>query len=765
MTHALGSGKSGLWLASAAGALAMGLVSAASAQEVQAAAADEAVEGGIGEIVVTAQKRDQSVQDVGITMSVLSSEALANGGVTSVTDITGMVPNVQANYGAGQVAFNVRGIGTNEFSANLDSPIAVNLDEVYLSKTFMTGLLLFDVDRVEVLKGPQGTLFGRNATGGTVNFFSRRPQTEFGAGANVSYDNYRTVRSEAYVTGPLGGDFSARLSGLYVNQDKGYYRNLTLDRREGEEKKWALRGQVAWDNGVTNALLTVNAGRQWGTLQPYEGVGIFTPESLADGAPVLCAPYAAGAATGADAGCVRGTDGLYPGDDDPHTSNNNRLHTVKNKSLGTTLRIEHDLGESTLTSLTSYQHFRRMQHEDSDGTPVDTLDVDYYNRINQFTQEVRLTSSGERTWNYVVGAYYEHDDYKNGDYLTVGYGAAPGYYSPFTQKVDALALFFHNDVALTDTLGLTAGVRYSREKVSFDGGTYAGTGRAGSPIRPSTIVATLAEADESRTDDAATFKVGIEWKPVINSASVDKLMLFANASTGFRSGSYNGEFVGSPEALTSLAPEKITAYEAGWKSILFGRSLLFNASAYHYKFTDGFINVDSTTSPIPITINAANISTYGVEFDLQWQPVEQLSFGMGGGWLQSKIDSDISTGGTSLKGNRTVQSPRWTYNAQATFTQPLGNDLELALTGDANYRSAQYFETTNSPNSLEPGYWLVNARLALKGPDDRWSVGFFAKNLTKTTYRTYVNDLAAFGFLLNIHGAPRTYGVSASFKL
>lgn len=145
--------------------------------------------------------------------------------------------------------------------------------------------------------------------------------------------------------------------------------------------------------------------------------------------------------------------------------------------------------------------------------------------------------------------------------------------------------------------------------------------------------------------------------------------------------------------------------------------------------------------------------------------MEQLNFGMGGGWLQSKIDSDISTGGASLKGNRTVQSPRWTYNAQATFTQPLGGDLELALTGDANYRSAQYFETTNSPNSLEPGYWLVNARLALKGPDDRWSVGFFAKNLTKTTYRTYVNDLAAFGFLLNIHGAPRTYGVSASFKL
>jgi iron complex outermembrane receptor protein len=258
---------------------------------------------------------------------------------------------------------------------------------------------------------------------------------------------------------------------------------------------------------------------------------------------------------------------------------------------------------------------------------------------------------------------------------------------------------------------------------------------------PTTVVATLAFANESRTDDAATFKVGVEWKPVIASPFVDKFMVYANTSTGFRSGSYNAEFIGSQAALTSLAPEKITAYETGVKTVLDDRKLLINASVYHYKFTDGFINVDSPTSPIPITINAADITTYGVEFDMNWRPIDQLTLGMGGGWLDAKIDSPITSGGRSLERN-----------------------LDLAISADANFRSSQYFNSTNTPNALEPGYWLLNGRVAISGKDDRWSIGVFAKNLTKTVYRTYVNDLPGFGWLLNVYGNPRTFGLSASVK-
>lgn len=675
-----------------------------------------------------------------------------------------MVPNVQANYGAGQVAFNVRGIGTNEFSANLDSPVALNVDEIYLSKTFMSGLLLFDIDRVEALKGPQGTLFGRNATGGAINFFTRRPTAELSAGATVSFDNYETFRSEAYVSGPLSDSLSARVSGMVVDQGKGWYRNTTLIRREAAEKKWALRGQLQFKGEATTVLLGVTGGQQTGSLNPYEGVGVFTPASLAAGTPVFCAEYLAGQANGATANCRRGTDGGYPGDTDPYTSMNNQVHNVRNKSFGASMRIEHDLGEATLTSVTGYQTFTRDQNEDSDGTPIDVIDVEYYNKIKQFNQEIWLSSNGSGRWNYVAGLYYENDNYRNGDYLVIAGGLAAGLWSPFTQKSDAIAAFFHNNVELTSTLSLTAGVRYSWEKIAFDGGTYAGTGVSTGIEQPTTVVAPLAIATKSRSDNDANFKLGIEWRPQVDGGTFDKLMIYANVSTGFRSGSYNAEFVTSPVTLTSLAPEKITAYELGFKSTLASRTMQLNGSLFHYDFRDGFINVDSPSSPVPITINAARISTWGAELDWIWQPMRDFNLGLSGGWLNSRMTGDITSAGQSLNGNRPVQSPRWTFNGQFSWTPRVSDALKLIVAGDASWRSSQYFEANNSPSSLEPGYWLVNGRIGFGDADDKWSVTAFAKNLTKSQYRTYVNDLPAFGWLLNIYGAPRTYGVSANFK-
>lgn len=727
-------------------------------------ASDPGSADGISEIVVTAQKRSQSVQDVGITMSALSADALAQANVTDVTDIVGLVPSVQANYGAGQVAFNVRGIGTNDFAGNLDSPIAVNLDEVYQSKTFMTGLLLFDVDRLELLKGPQGTLFGRNATGGTVNFYTRRPLDTFGAGVTASYDSYQTVRTEAFVTGPLGQAVSARLSGMFVDQGQGFYRNITRSGRDANEKKWAIRGQLQFDNGTTFALLTVGAGEQTGTLQPYEGVGVFTPASLAAGSPVPCAAYLAGRATGGDPNCVRGTDGRSPGDNNPFTSNNNTPHEVNNRSFEARLRIEHDLGFATLTSLTGYQYFWRRQNEDADGGPTDTIDLFYNQKIRQLTQELRLSSAGQSRWNYVAGLYMERDWFDNADYAETARGAAAGIFSPFQQNTTAFAAFANSDYAVTDTLSLVQGVRYSREYIRFNGGTVLALGAIGYPPRPTTTLAQLSFADTSRTDDDATFKAGVEWRPALASDVIDKLLIYGSLSTGFRSGGYSATFATVQSSLTSLAPEKITAYEAGFKSTLANRKLQVNAAAFHYQFTDGYISVDVPNSLVPITVNAAKISSYGVEADVQWRPVRAIELAVGGSWLDSKLGGDITQGGVSLSGNRTVQSPHWTIAARGSLTQPISDTVQAVLAVNSSYRSAQFFETNNSPNSREPGYWLVDANLRIEGDDGRWSIGAFVKNLTKTTYRTYVNDLPGFGFIINIYGNPRVFGLSGSVK-
>ena len=730
----------------------------------------EDASGGLQEIVVTAQKRNQSAQDVGITMSVVTSDALKRQNVSDVAEIARAVPNIQVNYGLGQNAFNIRGIGVNEFASNFDSPVATHVDEVYLSKNFMSNLLLFDVDRVEALKGPQGTLFGRNTTGGSMNFYTRKPTDTLTAGGSLSYDDYETIRAEGYVSGPLSETLSARLSGMYVDQSQGFYQNTTTGRDEGYEKKFALRAQIAWKGADTSFLLSGTYGKDHSNLPPYYTPGVFTPQSIAAGAPAFCAPYLNGTVTGADAGCVR-SDGTYPGSDDPYKSHGNITHQAHSKGYGLTGRLEHNLGWADLTSISSYQYYLRDSAEDSDGNPAASIETYYSNKIKQFTQEIRIASKNNSSWDYVLGAFYEHDSFTNNDYLTIAGGAAPGLYSAFGQHLDAAALFFHNEVKVAPTLSLIAGARYSYEKLQITGGTYAGTGvSSGLTQRPTTIIgplslASLAEGGGKRTDEDVSFKLGVQWKPDINSDVVDNLMVYANVSTGFRSGAFNAEYASPQSALTSLSPETLTAYEAGFKAALAGRRIQLNGAVFRYDFQNGFINVDSASSPVPITINAANIKTYGAEMDIRALVATGFEITGSVGWLDPAIKSDITANGTSLRGNRPVNSPRWTLSGGGYYTHALTDSLKLNISLSANYRSSQYMEAVNAPSNLEPGYWVVDARVGIADIDDRWTLSAWAKNLTKSQYRIYVNDLPGFGWVLNVYGPPRVFGATIGFKM
>jgi iron complex outermembrane receptor protein len=725
----------------------------------------------IEEVVVTAQKRAQSEQSVGITMSALTDKDLTSLNLQDTPEVALSIPNVQVNYGFGQNAFNVRGVGINFFSANLDSPVAVHLDEVYLSKNFMTTLTLFDVDRVEVLKGPQGTLFGRNTTGGSVNFFSKRPTEQFEAGATVGDGNYGAAHAEAYISGPLAPQLRGRLSGFIDDQRRGYYYNVTQGVDEGMAKKGAVRGELEWVADGTTVLGSLHYGKDKSNMTPYQGVGIFTPASLEAGAAVLCPEYLNGTVTGATADCVRGTDGRNNGDTNPYHSYGIISHLADNTAAGGMVRVEHSLQHNALTAITAVESFERAQQEDSDGSPLNTIHVYWYEKINQFTQELRLASTGDTRWNYIVGGFYEHDKFTNGDYLSVAAGAAPGYYSPFTQTVDAAAAFVHNNVSLTDAVSLVAGVRYTWERTVIDGGTYAATGLQsdGTRTSPTTILVPIATSGAlanggRNTDQNLSWKLGLEWKPSVAGTPFDEVLTYADISTGFRSGGFNADFAAIQAAFTTLSPERITAYEAGFKSAFAHRSVQLNAAIFHYDFRDGFVNVDNASSPIPTTINAASIKTTGAEFDTHWRPAAGLDLKVSVGWLDSAIKSNITSGGASLYGNSPVNAPKWTTSGQVSYDFPLAAGRTLGFSTDASWRDKQYLYIPNDPANLEPGYWLLNATVALHGKDDRWTVSAWGKNLNQAVYRTYVNDLKAFGWLLNIYGAPRTYGLTASVK-
>ncbi len=726
--------------------------------------------GGLADIVVTAQKRSQSAQDVGITMSVVTPDVLAKHNIREVTELASVLPNVQINYGVGQNSFNIRGIGVNVFAGNFDPPVAVHIDDVYLSKSIMTPLLIFDLDRVEALKGPQGTLFGRNTTGGALNFYSRKPTDHFTAGGTLGYDTYETARAEGYVSGPLTDSVSARLSGFTTHQGEGYYRNTLTGKTEGYDRKWALRGQLAFHDSKTDVLLSATYGRDNSQLAPYDVPGVYTPESLAAGAPQLCQPYLNGTLTGADANCRRSLDGGYPGDKNPYTTNNNIPHQMRAKQVGFTARIERDLGWTKLVSISSYQKFNRFIVEDSDSSPVNSLDSYEAFNINQYSQEIRISQNQPSRWNYVLGAYYQHDDLASHSGLIILDGAQ-NLYTDFTQKVNARAVFFHNDFAITDQLSLIAGLRYSNESLKINGGTWLADGM--SVIRghekPTTLIFPLSTSSAvanggKRHDKNVSYKFGAEWKPDLNSDAIDKLLLYANVSSGFRSGAFNVVFASSQSEFTSLSPEKITAYEAGFKSLLGGRTLQVNGAVFHYDFTNGFINVDSPTSPVPVTINAAGVKTDGVELDVQWQPIQGLQLGAAGGYLHSKIDSAITAGGRSLQGNSTVNSPKWTFTGDASYTTDIGSDLKLNLSMNGNYRSSQFLQASNSPVSKIGSYWVVGAQVGVAASDDRWALTAWVKNLTKSVYKTYLNDLPGLGIVLASYGPPRTFGGTFTVK-
>ena len=735
------------------------------------------------EIVVTAQKRAQSLQDIGLSISAFSGDRLEEAGVSDVVDVAGLASNVQVNYGLGNNFFNIRGLGLNEFVANLDAPVAVHVDEVYQSKGFLTGLTLFDIERVEVLKGPQGDLFGRNTTGGAVNFITARPDSETAGFVKLGYDNFDTINIEAAVTGALSENLSGRLSGYRTDQRDGYYFNTTRNDDEGRVDELGLRGQLLWSFENTEVLASLHYGKDDSQLHPYEGVGI----NQADGS--FCPEFLNGTVRGDTPNCFRGLDlafnpnadinnpapDLQPGENDPFIVQGNLPFTVDNESFGGLLRIEHDFGGLTFTSITAYENFDQNQQEDSDGSPIDGVHVFWFTEFEQITQEFRLSSETDKS-NWIVGLFYEDDDLLNADYLTAfeaQVGDALNNFSNYQQDVEAAAIFAHYEYQLNDQWHLISGARYSWEETEVVGGTFAGTGiiGIGGQERPAVITSQRSSAADapggnSRQDTDFSFKLGLNWTPS------DNTLVYGSFTTGFRSGGYSIAFAGDQSELQNLEPEEVTAVEVGFKSTLLANTLQLNGAAYYYDVDDAHIDVDATGGLVPVTVNAGTVTFSGVEVDLQWLATDNLNITAGLGWSDSDIESDLlvqsaSPAGltlSSIDGNRTAFNPEWTFNGQVRYEQPVSSQYDMVLTTDFSWRDEAFLETNNQPANLRDDYWLINARAAIKSNDGKWEAAIWGKNLADEAYQVYLNDLPAFGWLLNGYAAPRTYGVSVNYK-
>jgi iron complex outermembrane receptor protein len=745
----------------------------------------------IEEIVVTATKRAESIQDVGLTITALDEKSYRELTGGTMDGLASQISNVGA-YSTNSFlqSIHVRGIGLNEFQGQFDSPVATHFDEVYFSKPWMFARPLYDISRVEVLKGPQGTLFGRNTTGGAVNYYTNKPTDKYAANIELGFDEHERYSAQGMVNGPLSEDLSGRISFRGDFGSGGPQKNLFTGDEHGTPDLIDLRGQLLWENDKLTMRAIVHGGRDKSEKIAWKGPGIFNL-----GAPGFCPELFTGQVTKSPSTCPKSAgfaalNGRPEGEFEPegkHTINQNTPPEVDDVFYGGNIRFDYEMGWGTLSSITAYEYFERRAIEDSQSDIFDSTSTHYYNKMNQFSQELRLTGQFTEKWRYVVGLFYEHDDLDQVDGSDLSEQQIPGILPPFADQffaqfnttTNSYALFAHNEYDLTDDITFNFGMRYTIDKIAANDailgiGLLPQTGKelfvtpcltttfAAGPIGSAAcpfLGATPPAFNDSRSDEDFSWRVGLEWK------ATDDTLVYGNITTGFRSGGYSLPFAG---AATTFEPEELLAFELGFKSQLLDNTLQINASIFRYQYDDVQVNVDDPVSPlVPITRNIGEQNTNGAEADLTWQPTDRWTVRQAMGYLDAEFSNttrSVTTyaGPIPLNGKRPVNAPKWTYNGVVRYEQPIFAGWNGILMTDYRWVDDRFLEATNQIFEKADSYWVVNMRAAIASQDGKWEVAVWGKNLFDKEYLTYVNNIGF--FKLDIFGEQRTFGANIRYN-
>ena len=736
----------------------------------------------IEEVLVTAQKRVQNAQDVPISMTSLSGEDIKELRLETAADVQYQTPGLIVSYSSTNAIpnFVLRGIGLNDFTAIQSSPVAVHVDDVFYGNSTLLNFLLYDVDRVEVLKGPQGTLYGRNTTGGSINFFSAMPTEEFEAGLELGYGNYEAYSVEGYVSGPLGETVSARLSATLSNRNSGPFEHPTLGKI-GEGDKFALRGQLLWDlSDDFSAHLTVFGGEDDSEGNQYQGLPTYT----SDGSFGICDSIGAGDGSPAADCSFDGFGAVTIDDDDPYTLQTGVINRDRIDAFGTVVTLDYDFGAAALKSVTGYSTSDRVSQEDADGSIARNIDVGYATDFSQFTQELKLTSNHDGPLTWTLGLFYSTDDLEaertETDLAGLDFGRQNHAYE---LETDAFAAYAHGEFEVAEGFSLMAGLRYTDEDRSFTGGTINVEGGVGPDARgdfvpspgplPDASYSNAAIFDSAFLDREISFSE-VSWTVGASYSVTDDAMLYGKISNGFKSGGFIGDITLQPILEEPYDKESLTAYEVGLKFDSPSGALRWNSAAFYYDYEDVILALSITGTGeagldfFLINENGADADVYGFESEIWWAPTERLDIKLGGTWLDTEQKSiptspfDVSE---RLDGNELPYAPEFSANGLVRYEAPISTNLSLRAQVDFTARTKHWGESTNVAISRISGYTLFNASAAIMTSDGRWSASVWCKNLTDKEYFQYINDLQGLGSILRTPGLPRTYGVSVSMTM
>jgi iron complex outermembrane recepter protein len=750
---------------------------------------------------------------VPLGVTAISAADLFERGVRQAGDITSAVPNLLLNspYGPeAQPTFTLRGVTTQDFSENQSSPVAMYVDEVYKSVGAVQALQIYDLDRVEVLRGPQGTLYGKNATGGAISFYSKNPSlTRYDGYATVGAGNYSAFAAQAAVGGPL------------IENELGWRVALLYEKRDG------------WVHSVVPGVEPLNgvdalAGRLTLLAQPTESLTATLKVAFSRSGGT---PYGAHAlnndptVTG-----FTGTIGWF---------DNGAKYAVHKdiRNDSTALKLVWQLSaHATLTSVSGFDYGRWFEKSDDGGLPI-TARLDdpntYYSSVNAFSQEIRLASHDAGAVGWLAGLYYGREsthptvqfhffDYLQGYPPGISGGLPyPGFgfqlpngnflwgfdeFNSFDQLKDSRAVFFNTTFAVAPTFTLRAGARYTKDKVAIanfyalegglmsapvgftpDGGTTLWTQTIGAlPATYTNFQGGLAPQGPTtglrQDNNNVSFKVGADWKPTTEA------LVYLSFSEGYRGAAFNGQAFNGPSELNFANPEKLSSIELGLKADLWSRRGQFNAALFHYdyrnqQFLDAFALPGGAGTGFH-TVNAPKSRVDGAEFEFRVKATPDLEVGSTLGLLSSKyVDLTLHQGECVVGvapnctvpriccvGNKLIQAPN--YNASVDvawrFAHFAAGDLRLYV--DGNFYGKQYFDAFNTERDAQGAYGVANARLTLESTGTRsYAIGAWIKNLTNRQYLAYAlnqgdADTGGLGFDYALVGEPRTYGVDATLR-
>lgn len=739
--------KRALFSTVAAAVLAIPFPGVANAQDEPQQAEQESRNLVLDNLVITARKREENLQDVPIAVTGIGSEELREEQITDLSEIAAKVPSFTfQSQNSMESEMFIRGVGSVRLNgATSDPSIGTFLNEVYVGRRGAATPPIFDLARVEVLRGPQGTLFGKNIVGGAINLITAAPKDEFDAGGSISLGNYSSVLAEGFVTGPISENMSGRLA-VYREAHDGYATNIINGQELEDKNAFAGRGSLLWDisDDITLSLIADYSQDRAGGPNRHAvddpnqaGFGFITP-NIPEDPRVNVSPY---------------------------------QQYADRDTAGLTGRLDWDFGPVALTYLSAvrYGEGDGRWTQAGAGSPPSLTDstLTQHEMYQGLTQELRLTSDPDNRFRWIVGGYFLNEnvtrtsqntaisflpggpggtrDSLDGDNIFVGHSGTKSY-----------ALFGEAEYDITDTLTLAVGGRYTTdEKELRSQAIVLDVGMPGDLFSPAPLQSPYdVSVDESWSE--FTPKIALNWQ------ATEDALVYASYASGYKGGGWQGATANAIAASTAYNPENAATYEIGLKADWFENRLRTNLAAFYTDFSDLQVELLDDVNLTLVVANAADAVIQGFEFEVSGKPTDWLNLFASGSLLDTEYKDYIDPlRGIDYSGNELQRTPEYQFAVGGNVRQPLNDAIDFVAALNYSYQDQMFWGPDNT--NFEDGYGILNGRIGVEAADGKWKLSLWGKNMADELYR--VSIIPFVGDEVSVFGAPQTYGVRLSVRM